>query len=45
MTDDEKRHMLAQHAAERRFLLEQMPEAIARAMDEGRLARAEALKA
>ncbi len=45
MTEDEKRHMLAQPAAERRFLLERMPAAIARAVEEGRPARAEALKA
>lgn len=37
--------MLTQPAAERRFLLEQMPAAIARAVVEGRLARVEALKA
>jgi hypothetical protein len=37
--------MLTQPAAERRFLLERMPAAIARAVEEGRPARAEALKA
>ena len=41
MTEDEKRHMLAQPAAEHRFLLERMPAAIVRAVEEGRPARAE----
>jgi hypothetical protein len=45
LTEDQKVSMLTQPAAERRFLLEQMPAAIARAVVEGRLARVEALKA
>jgi hypothetical protein len=45
LTEDQKVSMLTQPAAERRFLLERMPAAIARAVEEGRPARAEALKA
>jgi hypothetical protein len=45
LTEDQKLSMLAQPPAERRFLLERMPAAITRAVDEGRSARAEALKA
>jgi hypothetical protein len=45
MTDKKEAFMRSQPAAERRFLLERMPDAIARAVEVGRLARAEALKA
>jgi hypothetical protein len=45
VTEEEKKIILNQPVGDRRLLLERMPGAIARALNEGRLARAEALTA